>query len=416
VAAPSSKSAAQRAIVTALLAQGTTVLRHLSLCDDTAAALQAAQTLGAQVSIHNDSYTITSRFFANNTANKTISVGESGLLTRMIAPIAALLDCHVTITGSGSLQMRPMNMIEDALRQFGVQISSADGHLPLSIQGNLHGGIAHIDGSGGSQLLTGLLMALPLSQEDTIIYVQNLKSTPYIDLTIDLLRHFGIVIHHTDYKEFCIQGRQHYAGCAYDVEGDWSAASCLLVAGCIAGRVSVSNLNMHSLQADIAIVDAIKRAGGIIYTENIGGRDIVITEMSPLQAFDFDASHCPDLFPALVALAACADGTSHIRGAERLLHKESNRAIALQAEFAKIGISIDIRGNDMYIVGGKITGGRVFAHNDHRIAMALATAALRATNPVNIENAECTAKSYPQFWEDFLYIKIPSQNRERPNQ
>ncbi|GHT74349.1 hypothetical protein FACS189456_5690 [Bacteroidia bacterium] len=295
VVAPSSKSVAQRAIVAALLSQGTTVLQHLMLCNDTKAALQVAETLSAAIVSDGTTYNITSHFVDKKTTPQSIFCGESGLLVRMISPVIALLEQPVLICGTGSLLTRPLNMIADALQQFGAKISSEQGKLPLSIQGKMRGGTAHIDGSSGSQLLTGLLMALPLADDDSTIYVQQLTSKPYIDLTINLLSHFGIVIAHENYEVFHIQGGQRYQPCTYNIEGDWSGASCLLVAGCIAGKVSVSNLDVRSRQADTAIVDAIKKAGGEVEIRNDTSLQTVTTTQSPLHAFEFDATNCPDL-------------------------------------------------------------------------------------------------------------------------
>ncbi|GHT11335.1 3-phosphoshikimate 1-carboxyvinyltransferase [Bacteroidia bacterium] len=402
--APSSKSLAQRAIVAAMLSDGTTLLQHLTLCNDTQAALQAAKTLGATISAEGTTYSIASHFLDNSTTPQQIFCGESGLLVRMLSPVAALLEAPVQLCGTGSLLERPLNAIEDALQQLGVKITSQNGRIPLLIQGKLAGGTLHIDGSIGSQLLTGLLMALPLASNDSTIFVQQLKSQPYVALTINLLQHFGIQIEHHQYEKFYIGGGQKYKACTYNIDGDWSAASCLLAAGCIAGRVSVANLNLNSLQADAAIVEAIRLAKGNIEVAPNEGVATVTAHQSPLRAFDFDATHCPDLFPALVALAACSQGTTRLSGALRLTHKESNRAITLQQEFGKMGIAITLQGDVMYVKGGNVHAATVQAHNDHRIAMALATAALCAQGEVAIEGAECVEKSYPQFWEDFCGI------------
>jgi 3-phosphoshikimate 1-carboxyvinyltransferase len=401
VSAPSSKSHAQRLIAAALLANGVTILKNLTLCGDITAALHAAKTLGAGMAVSNNEYTITSRFFENHSDSMKIFVGESGFLARTITPIAALLGRHITIDGCGTLMQRPMNGLIDALHAFGMQIDSNDGRLPLSIHGKLHGGMAEIDGSSGSQVLSGLLMALPLTERDSLIYVKNLQSIPYIDLTIDVLAEFGITIQNNGYQEFRIAAGQKYHPHTCYAEGDWSAASCLLAAGCIAGRVSVSGLSMRSRQADIAIVDAIKLAGGIVLTK-FNDSPLITTQKSFLHAFDYDASHCPDLFPALTALAAYANGVSHILGAGRLLHKESNRAQTLKEEYAKLGVTIELQGDAMHIHGGAVSGGIVNARGDHRIAMSLAAAALCADSPVTIEDSDCVEKSYPQFWEHFF--------------
>ncbi|MDR0567318.1 MAG: 3-phosphoshikimate 1-carboxyvinyltransferase [Prevotellaceae bacterium] len=419
VAAPASKSVAQRAVVAALLARGTSVLRNLTLCSDTQAALGVAQALGAQVRQQEGSLLITSNFFANSAERLSLFCGESGLLTRMITPVAALLPQPVEVSGHGSLATRPIGMVEAPLRDLGATVATTGGLLPLRVQGRLRGGTASIDGSLSSQLLTGLLMALPLALHPSTLHVHSLKSRPYVDLTVALLKAFGVSVAHDErYEVFRIGGQQRYAPCSYSVEGDWSGASCLLVAGAIAGRVTVENLSLASPQADREMLTALKRAGAQVCIEACGGngngssdggssngnggdvRSAVTVSQSPLSAFTFDATDCPDLFPALAVLASCCDGVSVVKGASRLTHKESNRALALQKEFGALGVAIALRGDEMLITGGSITGGSVHSHGDHRMAMALATAALRASGEVTIEQAESVEKSYPGFWRD----------------
>lgn len=405
ITAPSSKSVAQRAIVAALLAKGTSILRNLTLCDDTSAALEVAKLLGATIDVRGKDYHITSDFFANNTEGKELFCGESGLLSRMITPVTSLLSYPIKITGHGSLLTRPISMVEQPLRDLGISISTSNNLLPISLEGPLKGGTTRIDGSISSQLLTGLLMALPLAKQDSTVYVDSLKSKPYIDITIDLLRTFSIDIENDNYKVFRIKGNQTYNPSIYNVEGDWSGASCPLVAGGIAGSVTVSNLDMNSPQADIAILDVLKLAGVQVDVKQDELRSSITTSKNDeLNAFEFDANECPDLFPAIAALASCCKGISKIKGANRLTHKESNRALTLQQEFGKLGIKIDLQDDVMLITGGAIGGGIVSSHNDHRIAMALATAGLKATGEVTIEEAESVNKSYPEFWEDLQHL------------
>ena len=406
IVAPSSKSVAQRAIVAALLSRGTSTLRNLTLCNDTTAALNVARALGATVEKRNNDYLIASDFFANNTTERKLFCGESGLLTRMITPVAALLSHEVEITGHGSLATRPIDMVEVPLRELGAKICTNNGKLPILVKGALQGGCTAIDGSLSSQLLTGLLMALPLAQGSSEVRVSNLKSKPYIDITIALLKSFGVEIANDSYEVFRINGNQKFTPCTYNVEGDWSGASCPLVVGAIAGSVTVENLDENSAQADKEILTALERAGAKIAVERTGSSLSSITvSRGNLQAFTFDATDCPDLFPALVALASCCNGTSQVSGALRLTHKESNRSLTLQQEFGKLGIKVDLQGDDMFIIGSTITGGSVCAHNDHRIAMALATAALRASSEVVVDQAESVAKSYPEFWEDLAALQ-----------
>jgi 3-phosphoshikimate 1-carboxyvinyltransferase len=375
------------------------------MCDDTTAALRVVQHLGARVEQLD-----ASTYFVHgglNPTSGTLDIGESGLSTRLFTPIAALCPQPITITGHGSILTRPMDMMVTPLKSLGVKIKERHGRLPITVRGPMRGGEVSIDGSTSSQFLTGLLMALPLAGTDTTIYVEGLRSLPYIDMTIDVMDRFGIDIDHRDYKEFYVPGNQTYTPAEFAMEGDWSAASCLLVAGAVAGSVTVKNLKEVSLQADVAIIEALSKAGARI--ESTEGA--ITVSRREMRAFTFDATNCPDLFPALAALAANCEGTSNIVGTGRLVHKESNRAETLASEYGKLGIEVDIdEENVMKITGGIIGADSsgpciVKSHGDHRIAMSLAVAALNSTVPVVIKDAECVSKSYYDFWEDFKTIR-----------
>lgn len=394
VTAPASKSYAQRAVAAALLAGGETTLTHLDLCNDTRAALDVARRLGASVSHEGTTYTIRGGL---NPVSTKLNIGESGLATRLFTPVASLCHMPITINGEGSILRRPVEMMEEPLQALGVEVISNGGYLPISVKGPMRGGEIHVDGSLSSQFITGLLMALPLSPNDTVLHVENLKSRPYVDMTIDLAARFGVAIEHNSYEQFYIAGGQHYAPCTYNIEGDWSGASCLLVAGATAGSITVRNLNHISLQADLAIIEALARAGAEIITTNSS----VTVHGGPLQAFEFDATDCPDLFPALAALAASCEGTSVVTGTQRLTYKESNRAETIAEVFGRLGIGVDLsEENTMRITGGPISSAVVDSHNDHRIAMAAAVAALSSDDSVVIEGADAADKSYPNFWND----------------
>ena len=249
----------------------------------------------------------------------------------------------------------------------------------------------------------GLLLALPLARRDTSLHVRGAVSTPYLDMTLDTAARFGIEISQRDYEEFYIPGRQRYRSTYFSIEGDWSAAAMLLVAGATAGEVTVRNVSMLSKQADTAICTALVRAGAAVINEE----DSVTALHRPLRAFEFDATNCPDLFPALAALAAAADGVSVIRGTSRLEYKECNRSEAIREEYAKLGIEVDTSEEDlMKIRGGKVRAARTQSHGDHRMAMSLAVAALRSDEAVEIEGAESVAKSYPGFFEDLEHIRV----------
>lgn len=398
---PSSKSYAQRAIALALLSKGRTTLRNIEFCKDTRSALACIEALGAKITFI-DERTISIDGGLNPIGN-SLHVGESGLATRLFTPIASLNRSAICIQGEGTLLHRPMHMMIEPLRELGVKVKDGGGYLPIEVEGPIHGGKIRVDGSVSSQFITGLLLALPMAEEDTTLYVDSAVSTPYIDMTIDTAQRFGVEIMHNegDYSEFFIEGRQEYTPTDISIEGDWSGASTMLVAGAIAGEVTVKNISTLSRQADTAICRALERAGAGIVIEH----GSITVSKRPLKAFTFDATNCPDLFPALAALAAAAEGESTIIGTNRLMHKESDRAETIRREYEKLGISVDISvDNIMKIQGGKILPATVFSHNDHRIAMSLAVSALRCEGTVTIENAECVEKSYPEFFEDLESI------------
>jgi 3-phosphoshikimate 1-carboxyvinyltransferase len=393
IKAPASKSMTQRAIAAALLAEGQSKIHNPSYCDDSLAAMSIAAGLGARVEPEKDVLTIEGSALLKETK---LNCGESGLAIRMFSPIAALYPVEITMSGSASLKKRPMNMIEEALNQLGASCKSAGGFLPLTIKGPLAGGSCEIDGSISSQLLTGLLMALPLAEKNSEIRVKNLKSKPYIDMTIQILESFGISVQNNNYEVFSIKGRQKYSPASYEVEGDWSGAAFLLVAGAINGNLTVTGLQNTSRQSDMTILKALESAGASL---KYGSDNVEVTKKE-LSAFEFDATHSPDLFPPLVALAAYCNGVTKIKGVSRLIHKESDRAKTLQQEFGKMGIAINIEDDVMRVNGGRPTGAHVESHGDHRIAMAVAAASLGASGTVYLRDSHAVAKSYPEFFRD----------------
>ena len=397
---PCSKSYAQRALAVALLADGESTIGNLELCDDTRSAIRCIEALGAEVTLIDDSTIRVRGGLAPRTDR--LHIGESGLATRLFTPIASLHNQPITINGEGTILYRPISMMIDPLRQLGVEVRDGGGFLPIQVCGPMQGGEVAVDGSISSQFLTGLLLSLPMAQNDTTIYVKNLKSLPYVDMTIDTARRFGVEIAHKDYCEFFIEGNQHYTATDYMIEGDWSGAAPMLVAGAVAGEVTIDNMSCLSLQADTAIIKALISAGAEVESTD----NAITVRHRRLKAFEFDATHCPDLFPALVALAANCESTSTLYGTERLLHKESNRAATLAEEYAKAGIEVDIdEQNIMRVRGGKIHGCTADSHGDHRIAMSMAIAALTADAPITIEGAECVAKSYPSFFDDLEQLR-----------
>lgn len=397
IKAPASKSMTQRAIAAALLADGQSIIHNPSYCDDSLAAMSIAVGLGARVEPQVNELKINGSAILKESK---LNCGESGLAIRMFSPIAALYPAEITMVGANSLKKRPMFMIEEALNQLGVKCTSTGGFLPLTIQGPIVGGHCEIDGSLSSQLLTGLLMALPLAVKNSEIKVNNLKSKPYIDMTIQLLKSFGITVDNKGYRIFHIPGNQKYTPHSYTVEGDWSGGAFLLVAGAINGHLIVKGLRKDSKQSDMSIINALEKAGAQMIT----GKDQIEISKSELKAFEFDATESPDLFPPLVALASYCQGISVFKGVSRLIYKESDRAKTLKEEFGKMKVKIEINGDLMYVTGSRPQSARVESHDDHRIAMAMAVSSLGASGRVYIRDSQCVAKSYPGFFDDLGHL------------
>ncbi len=395
----------QRACAAALVRKGESIVRNPGISNDDKAALQVIQTLGATVAQQDDgSLKIVSEGI--RPVSDTVNCGESGLGIRMFAPLVALSQQPMTINGEGSLLTRPMDFFDEVLPQLGVRITSNGGKLPIRLHGPLTPKNITIDGSLSSQFLTGLLMAYAAAgAQNVAIEVIDLKSKPYVDLTLKVMEAFqlDVPVNH-QYESFAFTEAPAAITDTfidYTVEGDWSGGAFLLVAGAIAGNLTVQGLDIASTQADKAVLQALMDCGCKLSIQS----DQIDVGPAPLRAFQFDATDCPDLFPPLVALAACCDGKTVIEGVTRLTHKESNRALTLQDEFGKMGVNIELQDNLMIIHGGgEIKGAPVHSRHDHRIAMACAVAALRATGETSIEEAGAIGKSYPNFYQHLLKL------------
>jgi 3-phosphoshikimate 1-carboxyvinyltransferase len=415
--APASKSSMQRACAAALIHQGTTRIFNPGHSNDDLAAIDVIQKLGAVVTMEDaanekiNAKTMMVRSDGVKPIDAEMNCGESGLGIRMFTPIAALSDQAIMINGTGSLLKRPMHFFDAIFPDLGINIQSQEGHLPIQIKGPLKPTTIEVDGSLSSQFLTGLLMAYAASgTTDAVIHVQNLKSKPYIDLTLSVLNAFGWNVQHHQYERFEFLAHPPLAShIDYTVEGDWSGAAFLLVAGAIAGPIKVKGLQMDSAQADKAVMQALIAAGANIDTTEqsitIGPAKDGFGSKIQLKAFEFDATDCPDLFPPLVALAAACNGVTTIHGVSRLAHKESDRGFTLQTEFAKLGIRIALDQDKMMVYGGTgIHGAEVFSQHDHRIAMACGIAALTADGPITITDAEAVNKSYTDFFSHLKHL------------
>lgn len=407
--APASKSSMQRACAAALLTPGTTILDHFGNSNDEKAAIEVIRKLGADIQLKGNKMVVNSsdHIFHSPDSKKNILVdcGESGLSTRMFGPIAALYNHDVTLNGHGSILKRPMNFFDKYLPQLGVEVFSNSGKLPVTFRGPLHPKNIKVDGALSSQFLTGLLFAFAKSAtRPQTIRVQNLQSKPYIDLTLSVLEHFYFEVKHRNYESFEILPRKTLPphSIRYRVEGDWSNAAFLLVAGAVAGKVVISGLDLKSAQGDKQVLDALYACGAEV---KLNEKSISVSP-GDLQSFEFDATDCPDLFPPLVALATHCKGTTTLWGVNRLLHKESNRAITLRDEFRKLNAVVDFSGDKMTIEGKDLKGAKVSSHNDHRIAMACAIAGLTAKGNTVIHDAEAVNKSYPGFFDDLKKLQV----------
>lgn len=406
ILAPASKSSMQRACAAALLRAGETIIHHPGHSNDDKAALRVIQALGANVeTLAGGSLRVESSGTVGGTRGTNgrdndkvleVNCGESGLGLRMFAPIIALSPETIRVKGEGSLLKRPMDFFDEIFPLLDIRVVSNGGKLPLEIQGPLQPANIEIDGSLSSQFLTGLLFAFAAAGAPGVtITVRDLKSKPYIDLTLQVMSHFGWDVENREYAEFRFGAERRTGDPEYTVEGDWSGGAFLLVAGAIAGPIRVKGLDTSSTQADKAILSAVCDAGAVFEDREEG----LWVGPAALKAFTFDATDCPDLFPPLVALAAYCSGVTEIRGVSRLAHKESNRGLTLQEEFGKMGVRVELDGDRMRVYGGAgVKGATVHSRHDHRIAMACAVAALRASGPVTIEEADAINKSYPDFY------------------
>lgn len=428
--APCSKSFAQRAIVAAALAGGTSRLEHYSECEDNKAAIGFAKSIGARVR-HGKGRLIIEGIGADSSTKlekPCVNVHESGLMARLALPLLSVLGSDERqIKGEGTLLQRPLSNAEEIMAAFGILLKNEDTqhkkgiYVPLSIKGKFYPGIANIPGQGGSQLISGLLAALPLCDRESKLYVSEPKSIPYMFMTQDVLRHFGAkidcelegdaqMLELQDWTyctgiNFRIRPNGGYKAADIVLEGDWSAAANFLVCGALFGAAEVQGLDCRSVQADISILDILSDAGACVaYDENC-----VSVRRAPLQSLNFDLSHAPDIFPIASIFAAFCPGESRFAGVSRLHNKESNRADAIVQILTQMGVEASIQGNDLVIKGESLSsrmlnghllkGGKYSSRHDHRLVMALKVASYAADSEIEIDDCACVGKSFPGFFE-----------------
>lgn len=428
---PCSKSHAQRAIIAAIYSRGKSVLENFQPCNDSAAALEVARQLGCRVEESNMQVTIESpgaEAIKNSLGERvTLHPGESGLLTRLLIPMACYFAYGqkrtVEISAEGSLLTRDITATVEAVENAGFNciarreegksglfmpcaISGREAELPEEII---------IDGRTSSQIISGFLMALPLFKRAVGINSFSVASMPYILLTESVLEEFGIKVNSLPEREgfrWQFSGREEYKAKEVMLQSDWSSAAYFLVAEAIrqslkigsakGGELSFPNLKRETKQADEAILSILESCGC-----RIERKEMRIWAPPALKSFRADATNSPDLFPILAVLASFCEGRSSIKGVGRLAAKESNRAESIFSELSAIGANIQIQGDSMLIEGAALSGGEIRSYNDHRIAMSAAIAALFIENPVYINEIKCINKSFPTFFEVLKeYIKI----------
>lgn len=395
---PPSKSICHRAIICAALSKGVSNIENTGFSQDIAATCNAVKCLGADIKRKGSSLIIKGSTPLSIT-NSYIDCFESGSTLRFLVPVAASLGGRITFDGRGNLAERPMQPYYDIFDAQKLSYKNAEGKLPLTIEGKLKPGDFMIKGNVSSQFISGLLLALPVLDGDSkIIVTSKLESRPYIDLTLEVMKAFGISVINNNYSEFIIKGNRKYKAADYTVEGDFSQAAFYVAADILGSTIECSGLNMDSLQGDKIMIDIVKSMGAEVYTEN----DKLKANSSKTKGIIIDASECPDLVPAIAVIGALGQGTTKIVNAGRLRFKECDRLAAISSELNKIGADIKEEQEGL-IINGKdmLKGGMVDSCNDHRIAMAMAIASLKCTNPLIIKNAGCIKKSYPDFWCHF---------------
>ena len=377
---PPSKSIAHRAIICAGLCRNDkSIIENISDSEDITATLNCMKALKAGI--------------------ETLDCGESGSTLRFLIPIAAAVTGEAVFCGRGRLMERPLTPYIEELDKKGVKIVGTNSSLKL--KGRLQPGKFTLSGDISSQFVSGLLFALPLLNGDSEIeIITPLQSAPYVDLTVDVMKKFGVSVKTEGCKKFYIKGGQNYKPCSFHVEGDYSQAAFFLVAGALGAKCECVGLDKESLQGDKKIIDILERCGAKITETANGGITAAAEYLKPVTV---DVSDIPDLVPPLAALFSFCNGVSHIENAGRLRYKESDRLSAVTQQLNAIGCDV-FEGNDKLTIIGKksITGGRAESQNDHRIAMAVAVASIKSKNPVFLWDYECVKKSYPGFWQDFL--------------
>lgn len=394
VVIPPSKSLAHRAIIAASLANGKSIISNIQYSQDILATIAGMEALGAKITKYDDYLEIEGSKVKR--VSSVIDANESGSTLRFLIPIALVTSEKITFTGHNRLVKRPLEIYYDLFDKQNIKYSHPeDSYLPLEIEGGLKPQTYEVRGDVSSQFITGLLFTLPLLDGDSqIVITTKLESKGYIDLTLDILRLFGIEIDFMG-NVINIKGNQEYKATNYRVEGDFSQSAFFLLANMLGNDITLEGLNLNSYQGDKKILDDIKAFGGRI--EVMGDKlKAIPTNLHPA---DISFAQSPDLGPALTVLASVIEGKSHFYDASRLRIKECDRITAMRLELEKLGGKIVEFDSGMDIYGAKLHGGEVLSHNDHRVVMALTMLSTIIDEDLVIKGAEAINKSYPNFFE-----------------
>jgi 3-phosphoshikimate 1-carboxyvinyltransferase len=406
VKAPPSKAYTHRAVIAASLSEGKSAIINPLKCRDTEATIKACSMLGAKIKWDKKETSLIVEGISRPKApDNVINCRGSGSTIRFLTPVCALADGVSILTGNCSLRKRPMQPLIDALNQLGVRCFSAknDGNPPIIVLGKgIKGGKTSLIGDISSQFISGLLLATPVAEMDTMINVNTpLESKSYVEMTLDTLKRHHVEVECSfSYDKFFVSHNQEFKPAKHIIEGDYSSAAFLLAAASITNsKVKVVGLRKKTIQGDKVIVNVLREIGGSI---SLNENNIeVYGNGKRLNPVDVDLRDSPDLVPVCAALACFAKGKTIIRGVKRLRFKESDRLSALASEFGKMGVRIMVNEDSIMIEGTeKLHGAELYSHKDHRIAMACVVVALRAEGETVIHGIECVRKSYPNFVND----------------
>ena len=413
VTIPPSKSLAHRAIISAGLAKGTSEIHNIQFSDDMIATIDGMRALGAKIEEKQNSIVVEGIKSFDELEEQIIDCNESGSTLRFLMPISTLFSGETRFIGQGKLGTRPLNTYEEIFEKQEISYtSSGTTQLDTKVNGSLNPGDYFMSGNVSSQFITGMLFTLPLLNEDsTLTITTDLESVGYIELTLSVLKAFGVQVDHNNYRRFKIPGNQRYTARDYEVEGDYSQAAFFLSAGALGNDVQVNGLNYHSLQGDREIIDILEQ----LNTEFEIDEDSAKAASKSLKGdIEIDGSQVPDIIPVAALVASLSKGKTVFKNLSRLRIKESDRLMATQTELSALGANIEAVGDDLHIEGvSQLKGGvEVWSHKDHRIAMMLGIASTVCKEPIVIKDAESVAKSYPDFWEDFKTLggKIIDRN------